>query len=96
MLIKTLVPAVAIALASTFGSASAADPFSTLDGVSAQPMNSEELAAVSGKVLTIAFDVVPTPFLSLFNVSRIRDTGNFSLDAVTFTMDILVASPRNL
>ena len=48
MRIKLFVSAAAIALAATIGSASAADQFSTLDGVPAASMSAGEMAAVRG------------------------------------------------
>ena len=53
--IKSLVPAIAIALAASFGSASAAE-MSTLKGISAEPMKAAEMAAVRG-----GFDNGPPP-----------------------------------
>lgn len=57
MRITTLISAAAIALAATFGAASAADQFTTLDGVAANPMSSGELDAVKG--LHIHFQIFP-------------------------------------
>ena len=48
MRIKLFVSAAGIALAATIGSASAADQFSTLDGVPAASMSAGEMAAVRG------------------------------------------------
>ncbi len=48
MQIKLLVSAAAIALAVGLGSASAADQFTTLDGIAAQTMTQQELAKVVG------------------------------------------------
>ena len=47
MPIKSLVPAIAIALAATVGSAYAAE-MSTLKGISAEPMTAAEMAAARG------------------------------------------------
>ena len=52
MQIKSILAAAAIALAATVGSASAADQFATLDGISAKALSSAELAAVQGAALT--------------------------------------------
>ena len=49
MLIKSIVPAIAIALAATIGSASAADQFATLEGVAVMPMTAHEMALVQGQ-----------------------------------------------
>lgn len=49
MQIKSIVAGAAITLAATIGSVSAADQFTTLDGVTANPMSSGELAAVKGQ-----------------------------------------------
>lgn len=58
MRVTTLVSAAAIALAATIGSVTAADQFATLDGVSAVPMSSGELAAVKGQ--HVHFQVITT------------------------------------
>ncbi len=52
MHIKSIVAGAAIALAATVGSAYAADQFTTLAGVPAEPMNAGELAAVVGADFT--------------------------------------------
>ena len=49
MQIKSILAGAAIALAATFGSASAADRFSALDGIAVEPMNAVELDSVRGK-----------------------------------------------
>ena len=49
MRIKSIIPAVALALAATMGSASAAEQFTTLDGVPAATMSAGEMAAVQGQ-----------------------------------------------
>ncbi len=51
MRIKTLVSAIAIALAAAVGSAYAAERFATLEAVSAQPMSTAELDSVRGQVI---------------------------------------------
>ena len=51
MHIKSILAGVALALAATLGSASAADPFTTLDGIPAATMSAAEMAAVSGLAL---------------------------------------------
>ena len=48
MHIKSILAAAAIALAATLGSAFAADQFTTLESVAAQPMNVDEMAQVRG------------------------------------------------
>ncbi len=48
MQIKSILAGAAIALAASVGSAYAADPFTTLDGVQAQPMNTAEMDGVRG------------------------------------------------
>ncbi len=48
MRIKTLVMGVALALATSVGSAAAAEQFHVLDGVTAAPMNASQMAAVTG------------------------------------------------
>ena len=48
MQIKLLVSAAAIALAATIGSASAADQFTTLDGIPAQTLTEQEMGTVIG------------------------------------------------
>ncbi len=64
MQIKSILAAAAIALAASLGSAYAADQFATLDGVTAQPMNTLELDQVRGAggfEVTIP-GIVPSPF----------------------------------
>ena len=53
MHIKSILAAAAIALAATVGSASAADQFATLDGVTVQPMNAVELDQIRGNGITL-------------------------------------------
>ena len=54
MHIKSILSAAAIALAATIGSASAADQFSTLDGIAAQAMTPQEMGVVIGTgILTV-------------------------------------------
>ena len=48
MHIKSILPAVALALAATIGSASAAEQFSALEGITAAAMTPQELGAVVG------------------------------------------------
>ena len=67
MRIKTIVSGVAVALAVSVGSASAADQFATLDRVTAQPMNAAELAGVQGR------------FIDLRGVAAPSDVANFLL-----------------
>ena len=59
MHIKSIVVGAAIALAATVGSASAADQFATLGGVTAEPMNAGEMAAVVGAVFIIGVNPPP-------------------------------------
>ena len=54
MQIKSILAAAAIALAASVGSASAADPFTTLEGVQAQPMNAAAMEAVRGRVAIVS------------------------------------------
>ena len=51
MHIKTILAGAALALAATIGSASAAEQFSTLEGVTAVAMSSVEQDAVVGKIV---------------------------------------------
>ncbi len=51
MHIKTILAGAALALAATIGSASAAERFSTLDGVTAVAMSSGEMDAVVGSAV---------------------------------------------
>ncbi len=53
MHIKSIVAGVAIALAATIGLASAAEQFATLERVTAEPMKSDEMAAVTGEHIII-------------------------------------------
>ncbi len=48
MQIKSIVAGAAIALAASVGSASAADQYSTLEGIAAQAMTPQEMGAVVG------------------------------------------------
>ena len=48
MRIKTLVPAIAIVLAATVGSAYAAERFNTLEGIAAQALTPQEMAGYAG------------------------------------------------
>ena len=57
MRIKAIVSGVAIALAASVGSAFAADPLATLEGIAAVPMGPEELSSVRGGIIII--DSVP-------------------------------------
>ncbi len=57
MQIKLLVSAAAIALAATVGTASAADEFMTLDGVTADVMAASELSATAGAGIAIVVDL---------------------------------------
>ena len=63
MHIKSILSAAAIALAATIGSASAADQFTTLDGITAQALTPQEMGVVIGAdELTVM--VTPTPGLA--------------------------------
>ena len=53
MQIKLLVSAAAIALAGTVGSAFAADTFSTLEGITAEVLTSQEMGVVMGAALQV-------------------------------------------
>ena len=59
MHIKSIVPAIAIALAATISSASAAEPFATLEGVAVMPMTAHEMALVQGQSDQPSFINVP-------------------------------------
>ncbi len=59
MQFKSIVAGAAVALAATVGSASAADQFATLGGVTAEPMNAGEMAAVVGAVFIIGVNPPP-------------------------------------
>ena len=48
MQIKSILAGAAIALAASIGSASAADQFTTLHGITAEPMRAEELGSTRG------------------------------------------------
>ena len=58
MQIKSILAAAAIALAASVGSASAADQFSTLDGVTVQPMMNIEMDQVRGGAHSEDFHIV--------------------------------------
>ena len=56
MHIKSILAAAAIAIAATFGSASAADQFTTLEGIQAVPMNTAEMGQVRGTEILLVLD----------------------------------------
>ncbi len=60
MRIKAIVSGAAIALATTIGSASAADQFSTITGVEAQAMTNQEMEVVRGSGVVL-LTVTPSP-----------------------------------
>ena len=64
MQIKSILAAAAIALAVTVGSASAADQFTTLDGISAESLSSVEMAAVVGADIDLIVNGISVPTLS--------------------------------
>ena len=53
MHIKSILAGAAIAIAASVGSASAADQFATLDGVTVQPMNAAGMDRVRGTFITL-------------------------------------------
>ncbi len=57
MHIKSILAGTALALAATIGSASAADEFMTLDGVTADVMAASELSATVGAGIAIVVDL---------------------------------------
>ncbi len=57
MQIKSILAGTALALAATIGSASAADEFMTLDGVTADMMTASELSATAGAGIAIVVDL---------------------------------------
>ena len=61
MHIKSIVAGAAIALASSLGSASAAEPFSTLEGIAAEMMTSQEMGGVRGMDLNIRGTPIVAP-----------------------------------
>ena len=63
MQIKSIVAGAAIALAATIGSASAADQVTTIAGLEAQALTSQEMADVRGEVTaTLTITITnPTP-----------------------------------
>jgi len=100
MQIKSVVSAAAIVLAFSVGSASAAERFSTLDGVSAQPMNAAEMTAVQGTAVIISAianrpaSVVHDGNLTLLilsGTSQAEQFGRREVDLLTSTFTILVA-----
>ena len=61
MHIKSILTAAAIALAAGLGSASAADQFTALEGITAEPLNAVELDRVRGSNVDLSgLDGVPT------------------------------------
>ncbi len=62
MQIKSILAGAAIALVAGLGSAYAADQFTTLDGVQAQPMNTAEMGQVRGTEIVLA---IPGPGATL-------------------------------
>ena len=95
MRLKSSLLGAAMVLAFSIGSASAADQFSTLDGVSAQSMNAVELAAVHGMVLRIEFQQVAVPTLIRLNGNtHLKATGKVLVDLALSALVILPADPR--
>ena len=74
MHIKSIVAGAAIAFAATIGSASAADQFATLDGITAQPLTAADMGSISGRVITITVVAIDpsTPFVTVLDA---RATG---------------------
>ncbi len=64
MRIKAIVSGAAIALATTIGSASAADQFSTITGVEAQAMTNQEMEVVRGSGVLLTVTITPSPFIA--------------------------------
>ena len=59
MQIKSILAGAAIALAASVGSASAAEQFATLDGVSAAEMTPQEMGVVVGASAELSIDGIP-------------------------------------
>ena len=57
MHIKSILAVAAIAIAATVGSASAADQFTTLDGITAQAMTAQEMGVVEGRLGKLALSL---------------------------------------
>ena len=85
MRIKTIVPAIAIALAATIGSASAAEQFAALVGIPVVPMTRIELTRTTGgdwNILAPDGTVIRTiPIFNFKNLNILHGhlhTGNFA------------------
>ena len=56
MRIKSILTGAAVGLTLVTGTAFAAEPFAVLDGIQAEPLNTEEMAAVEGRVFVTRVD----------------------------------------
>lgn len=94
MRIRSIVPAVVLALAASVGTASAAEQFSVLEGILAEPMNTAELddvrgAAHAGPLLTLNTESLPASLAPPPFTSDILPTMGFatvSSDGAVITM----------
>ncbi len=78
MYIRSIIALAAVVLASTAGAASAADRFSVLDGVAAEPLTAHEMAVVEGSFFTLNF-VTSTNIVSMNGLTISTSTvGGFS------------------
>ena len=69
MRIKYIVSGVAVAFVVSVGSASAADQFATLKGVTVETMNATELDTVRGMLVNLSALSPPVPFAAVVLVS---------------------------
>ncbi len=77
MQIKLIVSAAALALAAGLGSASAADRFTALEGITAEPLNAVELGRVRGTNIDLSgLDGVPYSVVLAVGLKTARMPGN--------------------
>ncbi len=86
MRIKAIVSGAAIALATTIGSASAADQFATITGVEAQAMTNQEMEVVRGSGVRLTVTITPPAFRTRKAVVS-RDIGDASVNGIAVAME---------
>ena len=94
MRIKLIASAAAIALAATISSASAAEQFTTLDGVSAATMSAGEMAVVRGQAMHDLHVHRPAGAGGSPGAAVLSDNG-LSNDAFLFNPGLAVATTKN-
>ena len=82
MQIKLLVSAAVIAVATTVGSASAAERFATLDAIEAAPLSPLEMLSITGRLISIG--LLPTDIAGVAPVWIVFQDNSLSIDDNTF------------